>query len=850
MSGHGDTKRRIARMRGAECMDWVKCWRAERMATMMRRGVWVAFALAAWLVGPAHDWAGGQEGAMPNHDTLSLPPLPRLAQTAAPGPRAYAADGAVVLENHRQRVVFPQSGGVYPAAIWFAHDGRQYTQVAVTAPLSDVILSVDGDRTERLVVAPNRASPSASKGAAAVALEWQATDSAGATWKARLDFRLETNAARTAVIYALSANPGAKLLRFAGPSLYAGEGSFGAAKSFALFPGLEYLMDDEPSSSRRDAAEPINLRLVPHPFKVTMPLMAVCHDQYLAAILWDQRQSWDGRNYTLSAEFASPNWHQRRENHLMRLFVPAVPDWADENHDVAQEPYKMAAGAKLRVAAQVVAEYVKDAAPRDVILRAVEEYYQAFDLPPVAPRPRSLDAEMELSRYALMNTVWDPATNKSRHCVDWAPANAPGFATLMWLDYLQTRNARAKAQLRERVQLIGSQTLEQDGERGLASSANCHILRWEFPFYWGHLAGGLVGAEAQAYGNIASQRRDGSWRFEPDEKRRSLGKFDDSEVGICARPALDLLRYARITGDANCLAAGLKALAFVERFSIPRGAQSWECPLYEPDLLAAGYIVPAYVEAYRLTGEPDYLARASYWAKTGLPFLYSWNRPDTPGMLYASIPVFGTTFYTHSWLGVPVQWNGLVYAYGLQHLAPYDASLPWTHIAEGITVSGMWQQIEEEGKLKGTYCDGWYGHMTDKRGAWINPEDILVNLFALQGFDPDVSSALLPDPIAHPGSKPRVHISSGARVRDAQQGRGEVSFTLGYFAGETSHTLVAGLNKPTRVTADGERPLSPADDLDAAAEGWRYDAARHWLILKLHHRRPRVEVKVAAGLAR
>jgi len=811
---------------------------------MMRRGVLGAALMLA--VG----WSakGADSMSMTAPQKSPLPPLPRLEQKPVSGARAYRADRALVLENERLRVVFLRGDDGYAAAIWFAHDGKRYSQVGVTSPLSDVVVQAPNASSQRLVVAPARATPSQSKGGAAAALEWRASDDSGAALTARLDFRLAAGAARVTAVYALSADRAVKLLRFTGPSLYAGEGAFGPEKSFALFPGLEYLMDDELSSSRRDAAEPINLRLVPHPFKVTMPLMAVSHGDYLTAILWDQRQLWDDKNSALSAEFASPNWHEGRDNHLMRLFAPTVPQWVAENAELAQTAYDLAPGTKLRIAAYVVAEHVAAADSRDVLLRALDHYYEAFGMPAVAPRPRSLDAEIELSRYAFLNTVWDEATSKSRHCVDWAPANAPGFAALLWTDYLHAHDPQLRQELRDRVAVIASQTITEDGEAGLASGANCHIMRWEFPFYWGHLAGALAGAQAQVYGTMAAQKRDGSWRFEPDEKRRNLGKFGDAEIGICARPALDLLRYARITGDPKCLAAGLKALAFVERFSIPRGAQSWECPLYEPDILAAGYIVPAYVEAYRLTGDMRLLARASYWAKTGLPFLYAWNRPDTPGMLFASIPVFGTTFYTHSWLGVPVQWNGLVYAYGLQHLAPYDASLPWRHIAEGITVSGTWQQIEEEGKLKGTYCDGWYEHMTDKRGAWINPEDIMVNLFALMGFDPDVSTALLPDPIAERGAKPRVHISSGARVRKARIERRGVSFELGYFAGETSHTLVSGVNKPTSVEANG-KPLTLAD-LASADEGWQYVAERNWLILKVKHVGPEVELHVSAGLAK
>ena len=779
-------------------------------------------------------------------NTRLVPPLPRLSVTAPDSPRAYRAGDALVLENERTRVVFPHADG-YPAAVWFAYDGRRFSQVAVTAPLSDVVWQGADGSPQTAVVKPARGSVGRARGGAQVAFEWKHADDSGVVWNARLDFRLKAGTARTEVAYELSTDRPTKLLRFTGPSVYAGEGAFGADKSFALFPGLEYLMGDEASSSRRDAAEPISLRLVPHPFKVTMPLMAVSHAQHLVGVLWDQRRPWDGENYTLSAEFASPNWREQRDNHLMRLFVPTVPQWVAENGELAETPYELAADQKVRVAGYVVAEHVACATPRDVVLRAVDHYYHAIGLPTVPPKARPLQAEVELSRYAFLKTVWDETSRKSRHCVDWAPANSPGFATLLWTDYLHEREAKAKAELRERVDLIASQTMTDEGEHGLASPANCHIMRWEFPFYWGHLAGGLGGAEAQVNATIATQKRDGSWRFEPDEKRRSLGRFGDSEIGVCARPALDLLRYARITGDRKGLAAGLKALKYMDRFAIPRGAQSWECPLYEPDILAAGYAVPAYVEAYRLTGDPRLLARASYWAKAGLPFLYAWHRPDTPGMAYASIPVFGTTFYTHSWLGVPVQWNGLVYAYGLQHLAPYDASLPWKQIAEGITVSGTWQQIADEGKLKGTYCDGWYEHLTDKRGAWINPEDIIVNLFALMGFDPDVSTAIVPDPIADPTPQLRVHISSGARVSDARPGRDSVSFRLSYVVGEISHTPVAGIRRPSRVTVD--KQMIPPGDLSSAGTAWQYDAEHHWLTLKVEHTHKDVRVAVRGDLA-
>ena len=89
-------------------------------------------------------------------------------------------------------------------------------------------------------------------------------------------------------------------------------------------------------------------------------------------------------------------------------------------------------------------------------------------------------------------------------------------------------------------------------------------------------------------------------------------------------------------------------------------------------------------------------------------------------MQFASIPVFGTSFHTHPWFGVPVQWNGLVLAYHLQHLNQHTKDERWAQIAEGITISAMYQQWED-GELKGTYPDGFYGFCTEGKGTPSEP---------------------------------------------------------------------------------------------------------------------------------
>ena len=138
----------------------------------------------------------------------------------------------------------------------------------------------------------------------------------------------------------------------------------------------------------------------------------------------------------------------------------------------------------------------------------------------------------------------------------------------------------------------------------------------------------LAGARAI----MAEQKPDGSFRYEGQYRR---GHFEDTASGYCATRAVELLEAARLTGDAASLEAGVKALEFMKHFRDPRGAQTWECPLHAPDILAAAYLVHAYVRGYELTGRRDYLERARAWAITGLPFVYQWS--DQPVMAYATI---------------------------------------------------------------------------------------------------------------------------------------------------------------------------------------------------------------------
>jgi len=757
-----------------------------------------------------------------NIDThISINPnIPKISKATSETLKTFEKNDYVAIENRYLRALFVCGENGYSYCVLYIAQNDGYKELAVYLPIAEFGYRDSKGNISHIQVQPHGHKQSGdNRGNSSIVFDFSHQESDGTTWDVSTRFSLEENSKNLKAEYQLKVDRDRELSYFRGPMLYVSDLSLGKSKDFGLFPGLEFLENDEPSSNERDASYPINLRLVPHPYKITIPLMAIERNDSLISLLWEPHQKWDGKNENLSAVFASPNFKDKQNNHLMGLFIPTPPEWVKENSLSASVPYKIKADHEIKFEAAIVLD-------NGDILDAIDHWFDVYGMPSPLEPPRSDSDEVVLSRHALMHTVWDEETQKSRHCVGWEPVCAPGFATLLWLDYLvnhwenrfQNFSSTIDESVKERVELIAQKTIEENGEAGLISTAACHILKWEFPFYYGRLQPAIMKILEIAENLISSQERDGSWVFHPNSERtKELGKEGDAVLGTCAGNAMTILKCARIMGKESILQAGLKAIRFMDRFQVPRGAQAWECPLYEPDILAAGYAIGAYVEAFKVTGNLSYLEKAEYWARTGLPFLYFWNIQDRKGMRFASIPVFGTTFYTHSWLGVPVQWNGLVYAYYVQHLAEaieeqrtsslHKSSSFWKKIAEGITVSAMYQQwTNEQPELKGTYPDGFYGYCTEGKGPHINPENILVNLYTLRGLDPDISTEVLRTRDA------RIHVSSGAKVSKLNRERnGNLSFTIQYMPNQTTHVVIAGYERPETIFVEGEKLLFPEE---------------------------------------
>jgi len=454
-----------------------------------------------------------------------------------------------------------------------------------------------------------------------------------------------------------------------------------------LFAGLEYLGRGERSSSTLDVETDEHVRFAPDPMKVTMPLMAVvtrnekgdganlCEGpsgpfRQVSPVPFFVALSWD--DMTLQPVYAVPNFFDGTADHRMAL-----------------------RGRKIDASIRVAGGPLEEA-----ILWGVRRQ----ELPALPEPPRNAEEQRALCLRALNGPLRSDAG--WGHCVEdrWPRRPFADVASTVW---------RLTGEVPDFPQFV---------------PGGSHIRNESIYFVTGRAGEWLERHRQAARGIIARQQPDGSFRYQGKYAR---GHFEDTSSGHCARPAAQLLEYARATGDGEALEAGLRTLDYMRRFRTPRGAQVWEVPLHTPDVLASAHLVWAYVRGYELSGRREYLDEARRWALSGVPFVYLWG--ERPMMRYATIPVYGATNWkAPCWIGRPVQWCGLVYAYALTLLAPHDDALDWRRLARGILISGQQQQYPD-GPYAGLLPDS-IDLKTGRRFPWnINPCNLVSLEMALDG---------------------------------------------------------------------------------------------------------------------
>jgi hypothetical protein len=190
---------------------------------------------------------------------------------------------------------------------------------------------------------------------------------------------------------------------------------------------------------------------------------------------------------------------------------------------------------------------------------------------------------------------------------------------------------------------------------------------------------------------------------------------------------------------------------------------------------------------------------------------------------HASIAILGGSWFEGSWIGQPVQWNGLRYAYALLQLAEHDASFPWRKVGEGLTVSALYQQ-----DTTGTNVALWpdnFSALDWSKCPWVfEPGLILKNVFKLIGHDIEPATV-----IAGPG----IRLSARARFADVSFTNGTLRFGLQFPANETGQVLLCGLNKPAEVRLNGRRvPPTTSNLWEVPGDAWSYEPASAAVILK------------------
>lgn len=799
--------------------------------------------------------AGNAQGGSLEARLLATQPFPTLP--ALPLFGVEIKETHALLGNERVRLLFPRNPFGFGIAELQARQGTTWLTAARMPFLARVVaLSERGDRWEQHLYA-REVEPLSEGKVAGLRFRAQERDGDGALWELVAEFRLQPEETVIAASYSLRCDRPRKLLAFEGPMLYAGEGGFGKRKQEAVFPGLEWLVNDEVSSSDLDIARdhPDRVRYVPHPHKITVPAIGVHVGGLTVGLLWDVHQKWDGQHDRPAVVFASPDSFEGRNAHLMGLFLPSVPQWVPENRREASRPYEWEGKAPLRLEAEILA----DGQAADA-LTALDVWLARRGVPEPLPYPRgSREAEVTFSMRGYLEGLWIPEskqwwTTKRGHPLMSYPARPQNFLYDLWMGTFLATDAQIRRRCQERLQEVEGAGIPAAEDWGFQRSGP-----------WGVLIRGFLPRIASL---LASQGPEGEWRFDADRKDQGvfkgmdyhlLGPDEAVEVGTCARNAYEVLRFARLTGDETALQAGEKALRFMERFSVPRAAQVWEIPVHTPDILAAADAVDAYLEGYRATGNRHYLEQALRWARAGLPFLYAWNPPDLPFVRYASIPVFGATWFKGSWFGRAVQWNGLRYAYAVWKLAqelkalgdrPSEVSrfifvptrflphqerrLPdlyldprtWERIAEGITVSACYQQ-DAEGEDVALWPDS-ISAIDGHKVKWVfAPRQILKNLYAFLGRDEEAKTFTLRL------EGVRIPISAGGIVEEAGLERRELHFTVLFPQGQPGFVLLPAAAAPEEVTANG-RPLPrvKAEEELRNQEGWFYDPGTQMLTLR------------------
>lgn len=498
--------------------------------------------------------------------------------------------------------------------------------------------------------------------------------------------------------------------------LSAGEKQYGTNKTQGLFAGLEYL-ENEASSSQLDIVGPESARRTPSPHKVTFPLMSIVQNGVYIGFIWEN-------NLEYAPIFDSPDRTFNTDTHIIGLLFPGWENVRRVEGEVLPER-----GVEILPGNKVVSRAWIIAGEGETVVSSVQQFIKLRGLSPLPNPGFTLDGYVKLAGHGWLNSKIRE-NNLYRHAY-WPGSGfnpMPAADAAFYQDWLtefahDTLFRELSAALKEAINAVRPESYYHSGIG--------HIKVPTAPLVYGNLNPAVKIASQIAKQNLSRFNQNGVVVYRPSGVDYAKTHYTNHANGLTAQVISTALDAAVFSGDGELIKLAIERLRGLEIYKneVPRGAQTWEVPLHTPDILASAHLVHAYTLGYKLTGEKIFLERAQYWAYTGVPFVYLVS--PTKGLVgpYSTIAVLGATSWKAPvWMGLPVQWCGLVYSDALYTLAEVDDNPIWRQIADGITAAGIQHTYETNDVEHGGLLPDSYDLKAQRRnGPAINPGTLQVN---------------------------------------------------------------------------------------------------------------------------
>ena len=708
--------------------------------------------------------------------TLEKPVIPKDTQLRDSGIRS----GELALRHNEKNF-----GG-------FVCDMDGYELVGYTQDVLGVTVNGKPEwlRLKDAQVTPADAEYGRRYGSVVLCITAKITDSGGGNWQIKREFTGSKHKGSIIVKTTITCDKYRGIIHAPWLTVFTG---IGEQKTQALFAGVEYL-SDEPSSSDADIAKPKNIRNTPPNTWITFPLMAVSNGSEYFGLIWD-------RSEAIAATFDSPDRIYNSGGHLMSLSGPAVGDLRFENDFASHSPLPIKANVPISVSAMIITGKGKD------VTAAVRQYVSIKGLPELPGFNGGFAAAAILMSHGWLDSTINH-NGLVRHAV-WANNFGPGPSAdaAMYMDWLSDKTS---SDLPDRLIKGKVAVLSKLPPQDPFASGVGHVRRPTAPLVFGRTAEYVRMRKQQAAAALGRFDADGIMHYAKGKVDYSRTHFADHANGLSGATLVGILEAVTFCADKDLAD---KAIALLDKQTIlyantvPRGAQTWEMPLHTPDVLASAHMVRAYLLGHIITGRPDHLEQAKYWAWTGVPFVFLDNPTEFEVGDYSIIAVLGATnWQAPIWFGRPVQWCGLVYAASLYELSEYDSDGPWAQIAKGITLAGLqmsWPESDEA--RQGLLPDFFFLPEQVRDGPAINPGTIQAKLAECfnEGSIYDIKKL----------NKRGWFIHAPCSITDITEKQDEIIFTSDGWGDKDHNVLISGIgNKPAEVL--GQRPAEPLIPLE------------------------------------